>query len=163
MKRFSVIDFYGQVYVLSGKVDKFALQDYSPIVDELELLEKTEVLKVFYTVYWWNDGSDSNSDLDEVDVFEIKDHLNELMSEEGALTEISTGKIELEGHLTQPFEDAYNLQGAERERYLSEKAASAREHAATEAQLRAQGLSDDEIEQWFRYAMLKEAMNNLDT
>lgn len=157
MKRFSVVDFEGEVYVLPGKVDKYALESFDPVKDQLEGLETSEILKVFYTIYWLNDGSDTNSDLAEADIDEVTDMLGDLLQQEGALTVTATGKIELNGVLTQPFEDAYGLVGEERERYLASKKAAQEEIAQLTAEMEAKGMTPDEIENWFRFKAIEDS------
>lgn len=153
-KRFSVIDFEGSVYVLPGKVDQYALESFAPVQEERELLETSEMLKVFYTIYWWNDGSTADADLDEDSAEEVADILGDLLDTEGALRVVSTGKIELPGVLDKPFEDYYELTGAERENYLASKREAQEEHDRLVAQFKADGMTDEEIEQQFRFMAL---------
>ena len=77
-----------------------------------------------------------------------------MLDTEGALRVVSTGKIELPGVLDKPFEDYYELTGAERENYLASKREAQEEHDRLLAKFKADGMTDDEIEQQFRFMAL---------
>lgn len=150
MKRFSVIDFEDEVFVLPGKVDKFMLEDFAPVTDARESLETDEVLKVFYTVYNLDDGVAGGSDATSEDVDDIAANLNDYIAA-GKVETLSEGKIELNGLLPEPFEDYYELEGAEREEYLAAKAAANAELERLTQACKDAGLSDEETEQWLRF------------
>lgn len=154
MKRFSIIDFEDEVFVLPGKVDKFMLEDFEPVTEARENLELTEILKIFYTIYQLDDGTEAGSDATAEDVDDIAINLNEYL-DKGTAVVVSEGKIEMPGLLPEPFEDYYQLEGDEREEYLAAKAAAAEELERLTAACKSAGLSDEETEQWLRFNLYK--------
>lgn len=151
MIRFSEIDFEDEMYCIPGRVDEFALEACEPLKDRLMLSDNTEILTVFYTVYLLNDGDTQTvRDAYESEIAALEDNFADFLAN-SSLSVQEEGKFKLYGLLTMPYEDFYKLWGTERRDYLESKAAAKAEVDSITAQLKAQGCSDDDIDDWFRF------------
>lgn len=152
MKRFSTVDFEGELYIFPGKADEYTLKDFNILQDRLMEYDSTETLNVYIDVYHFNDGEDSfNGDISDEDTLaDIDENFSDYF-DEGLLIKVSSQKYELPGALPMPAEDYYGLEGEERETFIANKKAIKDAREAIEADMRAKGYSDEEIEHWFRY------------
>ncbi len=152
MKRFSTVDFEGELYILPGKADEYTLKDFDILLDRLMEYDSTETLAVYVDVYMLNDGEDAfNGDvMDEAELADIDENFGDYL-DDGLIEKVESYKYNVPGALPQPAEDYYHLEGAERAKFLANKRAMKEERARLESEMRAQGFTDEEIEHWFRY------------
>ena len=149
---FSTVEFNDAVYVFPGKVDTQVLANFEPLIQTLCTMEKTESLYVWVSALWAPniDNDESNRDLYESEVDDIVASLAEMIEADQLSTEEEV-YYKFYGILEQPFEDAYALEGTEREEYLYIHNLNKRYEALKTSELQSEGMSELDIALWFRY------------
>ena len=152
MKRFSTVDFEGEVYVLPGKADQYALDSLDVLTDRRMNYESNETIDVYVDTYYLNDGDDTfTGDLyDEDDLKDLDANFIDYLND-GLLKKVDSTKYALPGLLTKPFVEYYELSEADAKEYLAAKAAMLAERERLRQDMINQGYSQEAIENWFRY------------
>ena len=147
---FSTVEFNTEFHFFAGTVTQEDLGTFEPLQNALMCLETSERLPFWITKYSLN-TDEPDRDISEADLQSLSEHFDEYV-DEGVITLLEDTKYVANGVLPEPYEDFYKLEGTERDEYL----ASRKEYLAARQEiisdLKSQGYSDDDIDDYFRYA-----------
>lgn len=143
MKYFSIVEFGDDLYVMSGKVDNYSLSDFNPLLELLATMETSETVFV-HCSYAALQDTEEDRDLLEDEIEQLIEGFETLMADE-KITFLEFYDYELQGVLEMPFEDYYELEGEDREKFLQAKKEFLESQAALKASLEADGVSEKKV------------------